>query len=94
MEIVDYIAFIAIGFGLGMIIGSQLNDTRYQYIVPNNVTPLCTDQLSLGWNGTQWVEGIACGDKYICVYTKDRSINETINTCAHEWAHTHEGLKD
>jgi hypothetical protein len=45
-------------------------------------------------NATKVYEGLAFNDEYFCVWAKDRDISDTLNICAHEWAHTHEGLKD
>lgn len=42
-------------------------------------------------NGT--VVGIAYED-YFCVWTKDRKILDTLETCTHEYAHTNFNLND
>jgi len=50
--------------------------------------------LGIDWDKEQFVSGIAFGDRYFCVWAKGLPITEVLNTCAHEWAHTHEGLID
>jgi hypothetical protein len=58
-------------------------------------TPECWGNTStLGYNGTARIDGTAYGDVAFCVYSKDKDISDVFNICAHEWAHTHEGLRD
>ncbi len=38
-------------------------------------------------------DGLAYGN-YIVVWTKDRTITQTLETCTHEYAHNNLGLKD
>lgn len=91
------VSIVTIGvFALGYIT-AQYNDAA--------TLQTCKDQLStaemskalntIAWskdNSTHIAYGLAQGE-YFCV-KGNLGIEDTLNVCAHEWAHTHEGLND
>lgn len=95
-------------FVMGFVGGAILSSMYDHYFIPKpkNTTVYVSDNQFC--NASVYMCNLVCGKNWtrngpigmafvdgdvFCVNGK-MSISETLETCAHEWAHTHEGLVD
>lgn len=81
-------------FSLGFMLNILLFEHRF-LTVSNLVhtTNVTFNDFSMYHNG-KMLDGLAIGEYLIIVYTKGKTITETLEICTHEYAHTNLNMKD